>query len=127
MKDEIGHDESGPVEVENFDYDRVDQVVFGFEQPADLSKLSREDMERGIACFRALMQWIWQSGSKNPDGLKIRAIICCWIFLSELQSLTESQMARGFGLKKQSLGRWVEHFKRAFPSIKTPHMRGSRP
>ena len=60
---------------------------------------------------------------KNPDGVKIRAIICCWIFLKELRSVSETDMAVGYGLKKQSLGRWVEQFKKHFPHIRISQLR----
>ncbi|MDE2101092.1 MAG: hypothetical protein KGL39_27845 [Patescibacteria group bacterium] len=123
IEDPTGHDESGrPVPCEDFDYARVDRDLFG-DAPADLSELSQEDADRAILLMRVLLQWVWKNGSKNPEGITLRAIVVCWIFLKELRPLELSAMARGFGKDKQSLGRHVDDFKRCFPTIRTPHMR----
>ncbi len=123
MSQTVGHDENGrPVPCTQFDYDQVDEDVFQHKPESDLSEFTQEEIDRALVVLRVLLQWIWQSGMKNADGLQIRAIIVCWIFLKELRPLTLTEMARGFGKKKQSLGRWVDQFKRLF-RIKTPHMR----
>ncbi len=80
-------------------------------------------MDAALKVFSRLLEWIWQNGMKNSEGLTIRAVIACWIFLKHLRPLTLTQMARGFGKKKQSLGRWVDDFKIAFPHIRNPHMK----
>lgn len=74
--------------------------------------------------FREGAEWIWQDGMKNPDGVKIRAMIFCWVFLKHLRPMSETELATGYGLDKQSIGRWVEQFKKAFPEIRLVHMRG---
>jgi phage antirepressor YoqD-like protein len=43
-----------------------------------------------------------------------------------LRPLTLTQIAKSYGMKKQSLGRWIEDdgvgFKDKFPTVKTSHM-----
>ncbi len=85
--------------------------------------LTPEEMEAALRVFTKLLEWVWQNGAKNCEGLKIRAIIACWIFLKHLRPLSLTEIARGFGKKKQSLGRWVDDFKIAFPNIRNPHMK----
>jgi len=48
---------------------------------------------------------------RERDG--IRATILCWVFLEHLRPLTLTDLARASGKKKQSIGRWVDEFKRA--------------
>jgi len=112
-------DEHGrPEPVQDFDYGVLD----GESTEEDLSQFSQEEIDRALTVLRVLLTWVFQDGMKNADGLKIRSILICWIFLKELRPMTLTQMARGFGLKKQSLGRWVDDFKRRF-KIRTVHMR----
>ena len=106
----------------DFDWEAVERNLFT-ENPEDLSELSQEDIDRALKVLRVLLQWVWQNGMKNVDGLKIRAIIVCWIFLKELRPLTLTQLATGFGLKKQSVGRWVDQFKKDFKRVRISHMR----
>ena len=114
------YEEDGrPVPAVEFDYDQFDSGLF---EKTDMAQFTPEDVDRAIAALRVLLSWVWQNGMKNSDGLKIRAIIICWVFLQELRPMKETEVARGFGLKKQSLGRWVTEFKKAFP-IRLPHMR----
>jgi hypothetical protein len=103
----------------DFHYPEDDAV----EPDSNLSDFCQEDLDRAICGLRSLLQWIYQNGSNNPDGVKIRAIIACWIFLKELRVHPLTKMARGYGLDKQSLGRWHDDFKKQFPHIKTPHMK----
>ena len=121
----IAHGEGGElVPAAEFDYDAIDRTVFDFRKPdSDLEQFSAEDLERSVKGMQRLCEWIWQTGMKNPDGVKIRAIICCWVILPELRPLTLTQLARGYGLKKQSIGRWVDDFKRVFPRVQNAHMR----
>ncbi len=136
------HAEDGHLEPSvEFDYDSIDRNVFHTEQDdkrpmcdvgdtdnVEDSKAFKDftDLEIDAACkvFTRLVEWIWQDGMKNVEGLQIRASIVCWIFLSQLRPLTLTEMAKGFGKKKQSLGRWVDDFKRAFPRIRICHMKG---
>ena len=120
----LGHGEDGQLEPTcNFPYDEVDQSLFGAEARKELNDLSAADFEAASRVFRALVSWMWQNGMKNPQGLNLRAIIVCWVFLEHLRPLTLTELARAFGKKKQSLGRWVDDFKRAFPRIRNSHMK----
>lgn len=122
--DQLTHAEDGrPVPSVPFDYDQVDADIFGCEVESDLTELDEADLDRLITGLRALLQWVAKPGSKNSDGVKLRAIVVCWVFLKEFRPLQLSQLARGFAMEKQSLGRHVDDFKRTFPSIRTPHMR----
>jgi hypothetical protein len=123
--DNPAHGEDGHfVPAIEFDYAAVEHNLFG-ESPESISEFSQEEVDRALKVLRTLLQWIWQDGMKNADGLKLRGIIVCWIFLKELRPLTLTELACGFDLKKQSLGRWVDEFKLDFPKIKTCHMRTS--
>lgn len=124
LEAQTAYDESGElVPVQQPDFDEIDRNAFDFEPESDLTELSPQEMEAAIKVMRAILQWVWQSGMRNPNGVKIRSIIICWIFLKALRPLSLSQLARGYGMKKQSLGRWVDDFKRHFPAARTVHMR----
>lgn len=118
-----GHAEDGRLEpVTGFDYESVERAVFHVE-PEELRELSPEATEAGLKLFTALVTWIWQNGMRNPDGMQLRSIIVCWVFLDHLRPLSLTELARAFGKKKQSLGRWVDEFKRSFPNIRNAHMK----
>lgn len=118
-----GHDDNGRrVETTEFDYDAVERALT-IEPESDLTDLQPEDLDKAIKGLRVILQWMWQSGMKNAEGVKIRGIICCWIFLKELRSLSMTDMANGYGMDKQSLGRWVDDFKLRFPKLRISHMR----
>jgi hypothetical protein len=85
--------------------------------------LTPEQLEALLKIFRSLIGWLWQNGMKNPEGINIRATIPCWVFLSHLRPLTLSDLARASGKQKQSIGKWVDEFKRAFPGIRNSHMK----
>lgn len=108
------------------DWDAIEKAVGGIDFAAELADIKLEDMERAFKVIQALMAWIHQNGSANLNGVAIRAIIVCWLTLPHLRSLTLTQVAKCYGLKKQSVGRWVEEkpkgLKASFPSIKTGHM-----
>lgn len=124
LEDGLGHTDDGKlVPTEPFDYDKIDDAVFQHKPETDLTEFSPEELEKVRKGLRVILQWIWQNGMKNTDGITIRAILACWIFLEELRPMELSQLARGFGKQKQSLGRWHDDFKRCFPNIKTCHMR----
>lgn len=120
----LGHDDHGGlVPTVDFDFAKVDSNLSGIEPESDLAEISPEQIEAAVKALRVMLQWVWQSGMKNSDGVKIRAIIVCWIFLKELRSLSLTDMANGYGLEKQSLGRWVDDFKKKFPGLRISHMR----
>jgi len=117
--DQTFEEDGRPVPAVEFDWEAIEDCG----PQTDLQGLSDEDVERGLMVLRALLSWIWQNGSRNPEGLKLRAMVICWLFLKELRPLKLSELARGFGLKKQSVGRQVEDFKKHFPGIRSPHMK----
>ena len=84
--------------------------------------MTQAELDAAVAIFQSLIKWVWQDGMRNDEGLKIRSIIACWVFLPELRPMTLTEIALGFGKKKQSLGRWVCHFKQHF-RFHTVHMR----
>jgi len=124
---ESGFDEPGRrVPIVRFDYDAVDYQVFGAVPKKDVRGLTSKEVDAALALLRVMLAWIWQSGMKNPDGIKIRAVIICWVFLKELRGLTLTQIAAAFGMDKQSFGRWITDFKQTIP-IRTPHMLYGQP
>ncbi len=108
-----------------FDYEAIDRSVFHVETQDASLEFSAIEMDAACKVFTHLVEWIWQDGMKNVQGLQIRASIVCWIFLTQLRPLTLTQMAAGFGKDKQSLGRWVDDFKLSFPRIRICHMKDS--
>ena len=121
---DIAHEEDGHITpVQQFDWEAVERNLFSPESVKELEELTQEDIDRALKMFDVVLRWVFQNGMKNSDGLKIRAIIVCWIFLKELRPYKLVDMATGFGMQKQSLGRWHDDFKIRFPGIKTPHMR----
>jgi len=120
-----GHAEDGHLEPTcEFDYASIEQALFNVS-PEEWDKISPEQLDAVLKVFRSLVAWMWQSGMKNPEGLNIRATILCWVFLEHLRPLTLTDLARASGKKKQSIGRWVDEFKRAFPGIRNSHMKDS--
>jgi hypothetical protein len=120
LRDQAFNDSSQIEGTVDFPYEEID----GLERDEDGPKtLARTDHEEAFKLFSRLVEWLWQNGMKNPEGLQLRAIVVCWVFLNHLHPLTLTEMARGFGKHKQSAGRWVDNFKAAFPHIQNPHMR----
>lgn len=105
------------------DWDAIDRNCFGVEPEDDNEEFTPEEIDAACKVFTQLLEWIWQRGMKDERGIAIRAIVCCWVFLAQLRPLTETEIARGFGKHKQSLGRWVDDFKRRFPKIRIAHMK----
>ena len=122
---DYAHAEDGHVEpAVGFDFDTVDRKVFGVDRNGQTTTtMSSEEIDAACTVFRSLVEWMWQDGMKQVEGLTIRAIIVCWVFVPELRALTLTEMAQGFGKKKQSLGRWVDEFKKEFPRIRIAHMK----
>jgi hypothetical protein len=115
-------DQCQRVGIVDFDYEQVDRMLSEEEIKA-VSKIPQADLEAAEQAFRVLVKWIFQRGMRCREGVSARAIICCWIYLSELRHLSLTEMATAFGLHKQSLGRWVTIFKRDFPNVRLPHMK----
>ena len=147
LPDHLAHCEDGHVEPSvDFDYAAVERALRSIERhkipSADrdhvrsevdrslretISNLSSDQTDVLLAMLVRVLDWLWSDGMKNPDGLQIRAMLLCWNFLEHLRPLTLTQLARGFGKRKQSLGRWQDQFKLDFPEIKTCHMKFGDP
>jgi hypothetical protein len=132
--DDYGYNDDGQLEKTTpFPYEQVGKVVDDASHeltPAELvemrrecSRLTTEEREAAMSMFRMLVRWLWQSGMTNPNGLLIRSVIVCWVFLEEVQQFNLTGIAHKFDRDKQSIGRWMPRFKKAFPMIKTPHMK----
>ncbi len=116
----LAHGEAGQIEATtDFPYDAIDQNM----APPLESVREAGANDRGLKMFIRLVEWLWQDGKRNPEGLLIRAGIVCWIFLPHLHPLTLTQMAGLFCKHKQSWGRWVDDWKLTFPKIRNPHMK----
>jgi hypothetical protein len=118
----LAYDEDGLlIAVSDFPFSEIDvrlhPVAAVEEQPKEFTGA------QGQTAFARLVGWQYQNGKCNPEGLLIRAIVVCWIFLPHLHPLNLTQMANMFGKHKQSMGRWVDDFKREFPGIQNPHMK----
>lgn len=117
------HAEDGHLEpTTDFDYDEIDRSL---GHTKDLETLSDADIDAAAKVITRVFEFVWQNGMKNPEGLQIRATIVCWVFLKHLHPLTLTELARGFGKKKQSLGRWVDEWKRhpLLGKLRNPHMK----
>lgn len=120
----VAHEEDGHLTgVTEFDWDQVERELGSWSPESDLTELTPQEMEAARRALKIILQWVFQNGSKNIQGVGIRAVIACSVFLEELHPLTETQLARGYGMHKQSIGRWVEDWKRCFPDLRTCHMR----
>ncbi len=123
VADETGHAEDGRlVPCVDFDYEAIDRNVFEAEDVKDLHELPPESIDLALKLHRTMLEWIFQDGMKNPEGIQIRAILACWIWLPYLEPLSLTELSIGFGKQKQSFGRWVDEFKEHFGFI-TPNMR----
>lgn len=105
------------------DYDAIDRNVFHVTPAEDECSLSVAELDAAGKGMLALIEWLWSDGCKNSDGLQNRAVVLCSVFVPTLRGLTMTEMARGFGKKKQSIGRAVDSFKARFPHIRTANMK----
>lgn len=104
------------------EWDRIDRNVFD-DRDIRLDDVREEEREKAVRLFVRLKSWDFGNGMADPQGLMIRAAVSSWAVVPLLRPLTLTKLAIGLGLKKQSLGRWVDHFKRRFPEIRNSHMR----
>lgn len=118
-----------------FDYAEIDRRL-GYVEPGETvstEKIMASNLEAYFLPLRETLDWILQKVPKNEDGIQIRAVIAGWIFLPHLNGanslnpkekhLTLTDLAAMVGRDKQSLGRWVDDFKKTFPGVKTPNMK----
>lgn len=73
-----------------------------------------------------LLEWQWADSysPKKLQGLELRAAVVCWVTLPVLRNIGLTDLTAGLGKNhKQSLGRYVDDFKRHFPLLRHPSMR----
>jgi hypothetical protein len=116
-------DSGAPEPYCEFPYSEVDAMDAMEELQSQLDAATERGIAAGKKIFEQLVNWIWQDGMKDERGVQIRAMIVCWVFLPHLHPLNLTELARGFGKDKQSLGRWVDDFKVQFPKIRNKHMK----
>lgn len=100
----------------HFNYEEVESANYSFEKMKE--EIREELMEEFSQFVIKLSRWVWQNASHNRDGLQHRASIFCWRINPDLEYMTLTHLAEGFGLDKQSIGRWHDSFKREFPNLK---------
>jgi hypothetical protein len=106
------------IEFVDFPYDAIDdpdphgEVIGG---------LSHREQEAALKLFMAMIRWIFSTGHR--DGIFLRALLVCWIFLPDLHQKSMQSLAKDYDKHKQSFGRWHDDFKKKFPHIKTVHMK----
>jgi len=101
-------DERGPVDFVDFDYDAIDGER---DEDPEIS---------GVELVSALCEWVVQTVPRNRDGIELRAVIAAWTFCSHLRGYNLTEISAMVGRDKQSLGRWVEDFKKTFPGVMRP-------
>jgi hypothetical protein len=99
---------------EDFDYAKVSRALGETWEEPEVN----DDIHVKAQDLAKLFQWHYQGECKDLDGWNCRAIILDWIFVPQLRSYSMTEMAGRFGKKKQSLGRWVDDFKKTFPELK---------
>ncbi len=121
---DTAYDDSGQiVPITEFEYPK--ELPAFEESDPEATQLSEVETDRLLRVCDQVFRWVWQNGTTNPRGLQIRAVVACAVFVKELRPFTMSDVARGYGMHKQSIDRGVQSFKRTFPYIRTPHMRMS--
>ena len=124
-------DEDGrPILITDFDWEEIERNLASetkqLRRSCKRGEITREQLETAMELCGTLLRWVWNNGKRDKRGVAIRSLIICWLYLDELRPLTEAQLARGFGLKKQSVGRWVEQFKKEFPMFKSPQLQHTK-
>lgn len=121
---QLAHGEDGNlIPICEFDYDSVEVAFKKDVEALDISEFNQKEIDAALKLTTHMLKWIVQSGMRNMEGASIRSWVIAWVFLKELRPLTLTQLATGLGKHKQSIGRWVDAFKRDFPRIRTPHMK----
>jgi hypothetical protein len=109
----------------DFDYGEVAKELreaVTDEDPAQA--LTEEEWRKLQGGLEGVIRWIYQDPlHRNMDGIAIRGLIVAWIVVKELQPLNLTELSRMYGKDKQSLGRWVEDFKKRFPGVRNCHMK----
>jgi hypothetical protein len=102
--------EGQPEATVDFPYDEIDRRLSSPESPP-----IRVDGEGRL--LRTILEWVADKVPRHGNGLEIRATIAAWIFLPYLRGYTMTELAAMIGRDKQSVGRWVDDFRRTFPGV----------
>lgn len=122
--DNAGYDDSSELHPTcGPDWEAIEVNCDGQDFIEAVKELRAEHLEGALIVIRGLMAWTYQNGSTNMEGKAIRNAIIEWLVLPQLRHLTLTQISKAYGKHKQSLGRWVDDFKRTFPTVKTVHMK----
>lgn len=113
-----------PQLVGDFDYDAIDERVFGV-----LGKEATEHQrDMAVELARKWIAWVFndtiRKGVRNKSSIGLRAAALSWILLPEIHdrySLTQFSIV--LKRDKQSMGRFVADFKKTFPGVHNRHMR----
>lgn len=104
----------------NYEDDGSQTLAVDFSYP-ELEQLNHryefDPIDMACQCQRKVWEWVWQGDCRDKEGFFVRAAIACWIFVPALRDYTLTTMAGRVGKKKQSLGRWIEDFKKTFPEL----------
>jgi hypothetical protein len=120
----IGFDERGALtESVDFDYDAVDERMGNAMSLNQAAVHPNSQNQASIVPLQQILDWVCQKVPKNQNGIEIRATIAAWIFLPHLRTLNLTEVAAMVGRDKQSLGRWVDDFKKRFPGVHAVHTR----
>lgn len=113
----VGFDEHGLAETVDFDYDAIDARMGNALTPNQAAVHPNSRNQESIVVLQEVLDWICQKVPKNQNGIEIRATIASWIFLPHLRTLNLTEVSALVGRDKQSLGRWVDDFKKTFPGV----------
>lgn len=120
----IGFDGRGePIESVGFDYDGIDERLASGLSPNQAANHPTSEHAAELTALKTILEWVLQKVPKNENGIQIRAVIAGWIFLPYLRTMNLTEVAAVIGKDKQSLGRWVDDFKRRFPGVHVNHTR----
>ena len=102
--------EGQPEATTDFPYDEIDRRLSDPESPP-----TRVDGEGRL--LKTVLEWVADKVPRHGNGLEIRATIAAWIFLPYLRGYTMTELAAMIGRDKQSVGRWVDDFRKSFPGV----------
>lgn len=126
----INFDQNGTVTATvDFNYSEVDELLQGDRlNSSDIRRMieeaaREEGMHMAAQAVGSLARWL--GTTKNKHGIACRGIVLNWLYDSLQHDCSLTEIAGQYGLKKQSVGRWVDDFKKEFPQavIHLKHIR----
>lgn len=102
------YDESGITQSVEFAFSEIEP------QPDSLGSI---DVDAVLEMHNRVWRWVYNAPCKDINGLLCRCIVACWILYEPLRKYNQTEIAKRFGKKKQSLNRWIVSFKKEFPEI----------